>query len=107
MATAGSSQGEQDTEPVDKTNVKKEPLFPREPQLQKCRKPGCPVGKLPAGASCKAAMALKKSHITCLKRKFEEIENGESNMKVMPSADNSADLSHAISTVSDEKNKGK
>ena len=38
----------------------------REPQLQLCKREGCPINREPMGASTEAAKLLKKHHTTCL-----------------------------------------
>ena len=56
-----------------------------EPQLQLCKREGCPINREPMGASTEAANLLKKHH-TCLKKM--ELAH-QSSVKVMPTEESS------------------
>ena len=69
----------------DVPKIIKEPEYKHEPQLQKCKKPGCPVGGKPMGASYAAAELIKRNHRSKLKRLFPDDKDGEEeSLKVMP-----------------------
>ena len=74
--------------------------FKYETQVEKCKKQGCPMKKQTMGTSYEAAQLIKRQHVTCLKKKkFDDSEDRESNVKVMSKESNGAETS----TDSEEK----
>ena len=78
----------------------------QEPQLQPCKREGCPINREPMGASTEAAKLLKKHHTTCLKKmelahqsSVKVMPTEESSMKVMPTEESSVKVMSAGESV--------
>ena len=71
---------------TDVPKINNEPEYKCEPQLQTCKKPECPVGGKPMGASYAAAELIKRNHRSKLKKHlFPDDKDGEEeSLKVMP-----------------------
>ena len=81
--------------------------FKLEPKVQMCKKEGCPMSKPPMGASYEAVQLIKKHHIICLKKKFDDSEHCESKVTVTLNQGNGAETSTSTSADLDERNKRK
>ena len=71
---------------TDVPKINNKPEYKCEPQLQTCKKPECPVGGKPMGASYAAAELIKRNHRSKLKKRlFPDDKDGEEEvLKVMP-----------------------
>ena len=63
---------------TDVPKINNKPEYKCEPQLQTCKKPECPVGGKPMGASYAAAELIKRNHRSKLKKRlFPDDKDGE------------------------------
>ena len=109
-------KGQEENVSKDVAKSNNEPKYKCEHQLQSCKKPGCPVGGKPMGASYAADQLIKRNHRAKLKKcLFPDDKDGEeeglkatpnTSTKVMP--DNSAKVEpDDTAKVTPEKEKKK